>query len=104
MMCGTLSWSAGAWTGADHRAPWSVENDSHPMSLADPSGLVPWVSQVAYRLPAESIPMPPSIHHSDSDIVPARGPTATGGDHVAPPSTLAEKKLYAASIVSVVVL
>jgi len=41
---------------------------------------------VAYRFPAASIPMSPSIHHSASDIVPACGPTGTGVDQVAPPS------------------
>ena len=44
------------------------------------------VSQVAYRLPALSVPSAPSIHHSVSDTVPADGPSLIGVDHVAPPS------------------
>src|SRR5579864_337199 len=84
MMCGTLSWSAGPWIGVDHVAPRSVENDSHPRSLADPSGLVPCVSQVAYRLPPASRPIAPSIHHSESDIVWPWVPTRTGVDQVTP--------------------
>ena len=66
--------------------PPSVEYESQPMSLAEPSGLVPWVSQVAYRFPAESIEMSPSIHHSRVDMVPACPPTLTGADQVRPPS------------------
>jgi hypothetical protein len=32
------------------------------------------------------MPMSPSIHHSDSDIVPAAAPTRTAVLHVSPPS------------------
>src|SRR5262249_38584112 len=85
MMCGTLRRSSGTWRGADQCTPRSAENASHPMSCRCPP-VVTWVSQVAYRFPAASTPIPPSIPHSDSDMVPARGPTATGADQLAPPS------------------
>jgi len=46
----------------------------------------PCVSHTAYRLPAASIPIAPSIHHSSSDIVPLFGPSRIGVDQVLPPS------------------
>src|SRR6202040_628769 len=66
--------------GADHDVPLLRETDSHPTSYFEP-----WVSQVAYRLPALSRLRSPSIHHSDSDTVPAFLPTTCGFDHVWPP-------------------
>jgi hypothetical protein len=61
MMCGTPSWSAGAWTGTDQRAPWSVEKDNHPMSLADPSGALRWAHVDLDGDPAASPAVPPHI-------------------------------------------
>src|SRR5437899_12988094 len=98
MMCGTSSSSEGAWSAADQCCPPSLENDSHPMSLAEPSGFVPWVSHAAYRLPPASSPIAVSIHHSASDMVPASGATLTGVDHVLPWSVDAVKYSLAGSI------
>src|SRR5881275_649665 len=44
-----------------------------------------WVSQVAYRFPAASAEMSPSIHHSARDIVSREGPRRAGADQLFPP-------------------
>src|SRR2546425_9186966 len=97
MMCAATPSSGVTRIAGDHVAPSSVEEESQPMSCA------PWVSQVAYRFPAESIPSAPSIHHSERDIVPVPGPTKTGVDQCAPPSVDDVKNVFAGSIVYVVV-
>src|SRR5438445_13461920 len=87
-----MMWGAGAVsvtrTGFDQVTPWSVETESQPVSAVfSPNGKPAWVSQLAYRLPAESTARAPSIHHSSTDIVPLLGPIATGFFHqVWPPS------------------
>ena len=43
-----------------------------------------WVSQVAYRVPAASIPMLASIHVTSRPMRPAAGATGTGRDQVRP--------------------
>src|ERR1035438_7719723 len=63
----------------DQVLPWSAEYDSQPMSRP-----AVCVSQVAYKLPAASMPIAPSIHHSASDMVSVAGPIRTGADHVLP--------------------
>ena len=50
-----------------------------------------WVSQVAYRFPAESMPSEPSIHHSAESIDSLAGPSRFGLDHFRPSSVDAAK-------------
>jgi hypothetical protein len=48
------------------------------------SPLLVWVSQVAYRFPAASVAMSPSIHHSGSDNAPLPGDSSSGRAHAWP--------------------
>src|ERR1700761_5217245 len=84
-MWGTSFLSGVARVGADHSRPPRVGKDTQPVSvLCLPA--VPWVSHVAYRLPAESAAIEPSFHHWLIVVWPALAPTWAGADHFLPPS------------------
>src|SRR5215467_13944786 len=78
-MCGALSVSGVTRTGGAHILQPLGDQLSQPMS---PWGV--WVSHVAYRFPAASAAMSPSIHHSGSDRVPLAGHSVSGCVQVVP--------------------